>query len=560
MARQIVYLVIVMTMGIGFSWIADNPGVVTLNWQGKDIRTSLMVVVVAIVAVVAIILFVWGIFRGIIGLPFVISRFLTNRQHDRGYAALSKGLIAASTGDKALARRLTKESTKLLKNEPLVDLLDAQTALLEGNRDTARGKFQAMLENDDTKLLGLRGLYLEAEREGAREASRQYAEEASALSPSLAWAGHAKLRNLSMDGDWESALQTLESNRAAGLIEKEPAKRQRAVLLTARAMTEEAANPDLAIKLASEAHRLAPDLIAAALIGASACIRGNKLRKASKMLETTWKLSPHPDLADTYVHMRVGDSAGDRLKRAQALAKIGSTNPVGGLAIAEASIEAKDWKSAREAMQFIIKENLTERACLIMADIEEGEHGDAGRMREWLAKAVRAPRDAVWTAEGYTSKIWLPASPVTGDIDVFEWKIPVEQLQVSHETIDIGDLAEPLKIMLVEKVEEVEEIAAQEPAEVIDPVVNQEASHPEDVKTEPGVEEDKLVEVSPVGNGTKVELEEVDVPNPENSAIETQPVEDQPKTTVFPLQRRPDDPGVDLEEGAGGVNKGYKVH
>jgi len=211
-------------------------------------------------------------------------------------------------------------------------------------------------------------------------------------------------------------------------------------------------------------------------------------------------------------------------------------------------------------MQFIIKENLTERACLIMADIEEGEHGDAGRMREWLAKAVRAPRDAVWTAEGYTSKIWLPASPVTGDIDVFEWKIPVEQLQVSHETIDIGDLAEPLKILLVEKVEEVEEIAAQEPAEVIDPVVNQKASHPEDVKTEPGVEEDKLVEVSPVGNGTKVELEEVDVPNPENSAIETQPVEDQPKTTVFPLQRRPDDPGVDLEEGAGGVNKGYKVH
>ncbi len=560
MTRLIVYLVIVLAMGFGFSWIADNPGVVTLNWQGKDIRTSLMVTVVALVAIVAIILFVWGIFRGIIGLPFVISRFLTNRRHDRGYAALSKGLIAASTGDKALARRLTKESTKLLKNEPLVDLLDAQTALLEGNRDTARAKFQAMLENEETKLLGLRGLYLEAEREGAREASRQYADEASALSPSLAWAGHAKLRNLSMDGDWERALQTLESNRAAGLIEKEPAKRQRAVLLTARAMAEEAANPDLAIKLAGEAHRLAPDLIAAAVIGASACIRSNKLRKAAKMLETTWKLSPHPELADTYVHMRIGDSAGDRLKRAQVLAKMGPNNPAGGLAIAEASIEAKDWKSARDAMKFIITDNLTERACLIMADIEEGEHGDAGRMREWLSRAVRAPRDAVWTAEGYTSKIWLPASPVTGDIDVFEWKIPVEQLQVSHETIDIGDLAEPLKVLPVEKLEEVEEIAAQEPAEVIDPAANQEASQPEDVKSEVAVEEVKLVDVNPAGNGTKIESEEVEVPNPEISAIDTNPVEDQPTTTVFPLQWRPDDPGVDLDEGAGEVNKGYKVH
>ncbi|MCP4185725.1 MAG: heme biosynthesis protein HemY [Hyphomicrobiales bacterium] len=560
MTRLIVYLVIILAMGFGFSWIADNPGVVTLNWQGKDIRTSLMVTVVALVAIVAIILFVWGIFRGIIGLPFVISRFLTNRRHDRGYTALSKGLIAASTGDKALARRLTKESTKLLKNEPLVDLLDAQTALLEGNRDTARAKFQAMLENEETKLLGLRGLYLEAEREGAREASRQYADEASALSPSLAWAGHAKLRNLSMDGDWEGALQTLESNRAAGLIEKEPAIRQRAVLLTARAMVEEAANPALAIKLASEAHRLAPGLVAGAVIGASACIRNNKLRKASKMLEATWKLSPHPELADTYVHMRIGDSAGDRLKRAQTLAKIGSSNPVGGLAIAEASIEAKDWKSARDAMQSVIKENLTERACLVMADIEEGEHGDAGRMREWLSKAVRAPRDAVWTAEGYTSKVWLPVSPITGDIDVFEWKVPVEQLQASHETIDIGDLAEPLKVLPVEKVEEVKEIARQEHAEVIEPAINPEADQPEDVKSELGVEEDELVDVSPAGNEASIELEEVEKPDPENSTIETKPLEDQPTTTVFPLERRPDDPGIDPGEEAGEAVKGYKIH
>ncbi|MCP4046933.1 MAG: heme biosynthesis protein HemY, partial [Gammaproteobacteria bacterium] len=56
MIRLIVFLVIVLALGFGFSWIADNPGVVTLNWQGKDIRTSLMVVVVALVTLVAVIL------------------------------------------------------------------------------------------------------------------------------------------------------------------------------------------------------------------------------------------------------------------------------------------------------------------------------------------------------------------------------------------------------------------------------------------------------------------------------------------------------------------------
>ena len=394
MIRIFIFLLLILSLGFGFAWIADHPGVVTLNWQGRDIRTSLMVVVVALVVLVAILLFVWGILRGVIGFPTILSRFLTNRRRDRGYSALSKGLIAAGTGDKVLARRLTKESSKLLANEPLVELLEAQTALLEDNREAARGRFQSMLENDETKLLGLRGLYLEAEREGAREASRQYAEQASVLAPSLAWAGNAKLHNQTLDGDWEAALGTLESNRSAGLIEPALAKRHRAVLLTARAISEEAVNPDLAAKLAKEAHRLAPELVAAAVVGATALVRGNNLRKAAKLIEACWAKNPHPELAEAYVHLRVGDSATDRLKRAKTLAKLRVNHPEGNMVIAECAIEAKQWDTALEAMKPVLVDNLTERACLIMADLEEGEHGDAGRMRYWLTRAVRAPRDA----------------------------------------------------------------------------------------------------------------------------------------------------------------------
>ena len=63
-----------------------------------------------------------------------------------------------------------------------------------------------------------------------------------------------------------------------------------------------------------------------------------------------------------------------------------------------------------------------------MAEIEEAEHGRGGRVREWLARAVRAPRDPAWTADGLVSDDWLPVSPVTGRIDAFEWKMPVERL------------------------------------------------------------------------------------------------------------------------------------
>ena len=65
---------------------------------------------------------------------------------------------------------------------------------------------------------------------------------------------------------------------------------------------------------------------------------------------------------------------------------------------------------------------------MLMADIAEGETGDAGKVREWLSRAVRAPRDPVWTADGYVSETWAPVSPISGHLDAFEWKVPVEAL------------------------------------------------------------------------------------------------------------------------------------
>ena len=43
-------------------------------------------------------------------------------------------------------------------------LLHAQSAQLDGDRDGAQRAFRAMAEREDTRLLGLRGLFIEAQR------------------------------------------------------------------------------------------------------------------------------------------------------------------------------------------------------------------------------------------------------------------------------------------------------------------------------------------------------------------------------------------------------------
>lgn len=441
MIRILFYLLMVLALGFGFAWIADYPGTVKLDWQDTEYEASLIVVIAGLVTIVATVLIVWTAIRIVLNSPRIMNRFFKQRKKDRGYTALSQGLIAAGSGDAAMARRFAKESGKLLPSEPLVKLLDAQTSLLEGNNEKARDQFENMLKDDRTKLVALRGLFLEAEKQGAKEAAQQYVEEAAELAPSVPWAGNAMLRYRATQGDWAGALSALQANRSAGLIEKQAATRQRAVLLTAYAMSQEQGDPAKAVKLTKEAHRLAPDLVPAAIVGARVLMRDNSLRRASRMIETVWKKIPHPELADAYVHMRVGDSALDRLKRARKLASLCTNHVESSIAIAEAAIEAQDWQAARDAMLPIMSTAPTERACLIMADIEEGETGDQGRMRDWLSRAVRAPKDAAWTAGSLVSEKWLPFSPLTGQIDAFEWKVPVEQLGgLQKPVIDAEDL------------------------------------------------------------------------------------------------------------------------
>lgn len=437
MFRFLVFILVVLGLALLFAWLADNPGVIFLKWEwlatqmgrsGEEVGIPLTFGIALLVGLIFFIMLSWGILRSIIGAPSVCSKYFDNRKREKGYKALSQGLIAASSGDVTNARKLTKESKKLLGSDPLVALLGTQTAILEGKRDEARENFKIMLSDDSTKMVALRGLFLEAERQGEPQAARHYAEEASKTDSTLPWAGNAKLRYAASDGDWDSAIKTLDSNRAAGLVEKIAAKRQRAVLLVGKALSKETEEPDYAAKLAKEAHKLVKDFVPAAVTYARVATRIGDTRAASKVVEATWKLAPHPELAEAYSAVRSGDTVKDRLKRAQKLAKLAGDNPEGGMALATAAIDASEWKIAREALEPILTSAPTERACLLMADIEEGEHGDKGRMRDWLSRAVRAQPNPAWVAGSHVSQDWLPVSPVTGEIDAFEWKVPVQQL------------------------------------------------------------------------------------------------------------------------------------
>lgn len=440
MIRLILFFISVAAIAWGLSWLADRPGQILINWQGREVEITVFHTVIGLVVLLGATILSWSVLRYIMGGPSRLVDLFRRRKQAQGMDALSTGIIAVGSGDRELANRYATQARRALPHEPLTELLRAQAASLSGDRVTAHRIYEAMLSAPDTEILGLRGLFLEAREEGAEEAARQFAERALRINPKLEWPATALFGQQCKVKDWAAALETLAIARRNGHVEKSVAERRRAVLLTAQAQSLEDQNMDEALKLAQEAHKLAPDLVPAAEIAGRVLASKGQTKKSATVLSRTWRKQPHPDLAVVYAYARPGDSPKDRMLRVKQLAQAAPHSVEAPIAVAMAAIEAHDWDVARHALRPMLETKLSQRVCALMARIEDGEHGDRGRVREWLARAVTAPRDPAWTADGVVADRWAPVSPVTGEIDAFEWKVPVEKVGPSSAALALDDL------------------------------------------------------------------------------------------------------------------------
>ncbi len=427
MWRLLAFLAALGLAAWGLSWLADNPGEVTLSWRGVEYNVSLMVALGIACGAVAALILAWSLLSLLLRAPALLALAGRARRRERGFQALSRGMIAVGAGDAREANRCAAEADRYFGDESLTKLLRAQAAQLSGDRAGAVAAFNAMLANERTHMLGLRGLHVEARRAGQVEAALGYAKRAyaRAMPP---WAAQAVLDDFAARGDWANALSAVEANAKARLIDRPTADRWRAVLKTA--LAEERADRDAkgALTLAREALDLAPSLVPAAVLCGRLTAATGDLRKAARILETAYRAGPHPDLAMAYLRLRPGDSAADRLARARALARIAPNDPESVLTVARGALEAQDLPLARKTLAPLLQGEggrPTARACLLMAGIEEAA-GDDGAVREWLNRAARAPRDRAWVADGIIADRWAPAAP-NGTLDAFVWRTPVER-------------------------------------------------------------------------------------------------------------------------------------
>ena len=560
MVRIVLFLLLIALAAAGAAWVAEQTGDVTLTWGDVRVETTLAVFVFALGVAIVTAVLAWSILAALWQTPQRIRRHRHERRHARGRHAITHGLLAIGHGDSAAARQHAEVARRLAGHDPLALLLHAQSAQLDGDREGAQRAFRAMAEREDTRLLGLRGLFIGAQRADDPVSAVMIANEALKLSPSSTWASHAVLGFRCAKGDWGGALAILDNNLSAGLIDKATYRRHRGVLLTARALELEKVDRDLSRESVMEAVKLAPTLVPAAALAAKFDSEAHQVRRAMRIVEAAWLAQPHPDLAEAYAHVRLGDAARQRLVRVETLASKTPGHIEGALAIARAAIDASEFARARAALAPFTAAP-TQRTALLMAEIERTEHGDSGKARAWTLRAVRARHDSAWTADGYVSDRWRPVSPVTGRLDAFQWQAPVASLPSDRgTTIESSPFEEA---MLAAPSPRRDQAVIEAPAE---PPRELHAQIPAEVKPEPAAQDNSPPVATPEPVALPVpapaapppaapQASSPSPPAPEPQAAAAPPLfrsrADFAKAgsapAVIPILRPPDDPGIDDE-------------
>jgi HemY protein len=422
--RLAYWIVLSLLVTAGIAWLISLPGTLTLEFMGFRMQPRLGVAAFLVMAILAAIVFLWGLLRRVIAAPYYLARRSRERRKDLGFVALSDGFIALQAGDAARARLLAREARANIPQNAAAQLLEARADLALGDMHSAREHYRALITNKKTALAALSGLYDQARAQGRGDAALTFAQKATEIAPYTPWASEAVFDDLTRKGQWAEAASMVAAEPAISRDERMRKRRRQAVVETARAQLAEGTEPLSALDHALAALKLQPDFVPAALIAARIYINRGDSRKAMSLLRRVWRATSHPDIATLFANAVPGVSAVDRLKRIRELVDLPPPNKSSAVVLARAAIDAYEWPAARNALANYSSANPSQSICLMMAEIEEGQSGDQGKAREWVNRAVRAPRDPVWTADGITAEDWEPISPVTGKLDAFEWRVP----------------------------------------------------------------------------------------------------------------------------------------
>jgi HemY protein len=434
--KVLFFVAAVAGLTIGAGVLLDTGGAIRISAGGWEFTLGpLQATILALLLLVVLwlVLRLTGLLvaslRFLTGDETALSRYFDRNRERKGYQALSDAMLALASGEPRLALARATRAERYLGRPELTNLLTAQAADLAGDRERAEGAWKALLADERTRFVGIRGLLKQTLTAGDQATALKLAEKAFALKPRNPEVQDILLKLQAGQADWKGARTTLGAKLKSGALPRDVFRRRDAVLALqeARVVLDETSSME-AREAAIEANRLSPDLIPAAAMAARSLVAKGDRKGATRILKKAWETRPHPDLAAAFAEIEPGETPQARLKRFKPLLQARPNDDETRMLLAELNIAAEDFPAARRALGDIATRHPTQRALALMAAVERGEGADEPVVRGWLARALTAPRGPQWCCDNCQAihAKWGPVCDNCGGFDTLSWREPAE--------------------------------------------------------------------------------------------------------------------------------------
>lgn len=428
------FFAVVLVVSLGAMQLSDSGQMLRLEYAGTEI---VLTPVKALVALLVLMVAAWLVFkllglalafiRFIAGDETAISRYFARSRERKGYDALAEGMLAVASGEGRLAQAKAAKAGKYLNRPHVTNLLAAQAAEVAGDSARAQEIYRELLDDQRTRFVGVRGLMRQKLAQGETTTALLLAQKAYALKPGHREVQDTLLELQTREHDWKGARAILKEKRRQGDLPKDVHIRRDAVLALQEASEVLARENSISAREAAiSAAKASPDLIPAAVLAARSYVAQKDLRNASRILEKTWSVRPHPDLAAAYADIAPDESSAARLRRFDSLIRQNPAHEQSRLLRAELLLAAEDFPGARRALGDLAEKHPTVRTLSIMAAIERGEGADDAVVRGWLARALTASRGEQWVCDKCHNVMaaWSPVCDSCGGFDTLTWREP----------------------------------------------------------------------------------------------------------------------------------------
>ena len=442
MRRLLFTLSLLTLIGLAAVWVGRHPGSAIFVWQGYEVQAPIALVLLGLfIVLLAAIQFAFAL-RWLINWPERYRQTRQARLQKETTDAVAVGLMALSDGRADEARQAALKARRALPDAGLSLMLAAQAARLNGDCEEEESYYRRMVDvvdsfgrerQNQTSIMGLRGLMRLAIERGNFEEVRTHAMRALGMDSKTDWAMEAMFHLEAQTSDWEKARYWLKQMGRNRVVEKPVQNRHMAVLLAAEAealgQSGQTDDRQKARKHIEQALKLAPDFVPGYRLAAGffAGTSSSQKRKVAVQIERAWKRQPHPELVLAYQALYPGRSAVQRLKAVQKLVAARHQHPESLLALAQAAVAAKRWSLARVTLENELPSQqdvtqLDRRYHRLMAELESGENTDEAAARQWLDKALSAPLEPAWVSPAGVRGNWQAICQKTGAFDAYEWQ------------------------------------------------------------------------------------------------------------------------------------------